>query len=73
MRTLLEMADRYGLHGDGIEIDFALTQTALATMVGATRERVNRALATLRAQGLVELRGKKIVLLAPDKLRARIA
>jgi CRP/FNR family transcriptional regulator, cyclic AMP receptor protein len=73
VRTLLEMADRYGLQGDGIEIDFALTQTALATMVGATRERVNRALAALRMQGLIELRGKKIVLLDPSKLRERIA
>ena len=73
VRTLLEMGDRYGLHGDGIEIDFALTQTALATMVGATRERVNRALAALRTQGLIELRGKKIVLLDPAKLRERIA
>ncbi len=72
-RTLLEMADRYGVRAEGIEIDFALTQTDLATMVGATRERVNRTLAVFRAQGLVELRGKKIVLLDPDRLRTRIA
>lgn len=71
-RTLLEMADRYGVKKDGVEIDFDLTQTDLATMVGATRERVNRALAAFRTQGLLELHGKKIVLLDPDRLRQRI-
>ena len=71
-RTLLEMADRYGVKKDGVEIDFDLTQTDLATMVGATRERVNRALAAFRSQGLVELRGKKIVLLDTQRLKQRI-
>ena len=71
-RTLLEMADRYGVKRNGIEIDFDLTQADLATMVGATRERVNRALAAFRAQGLLELRGRKIALLDPTRLRQRI-
>jgi CRP-like cAMP-binding protein len=71
-RALLEMADRYGVRKDGVEIDFDLTQANLATMVGATRERVNRALAVFRTQGLVELRGRKIVLLDADRLRQRI-
>lgn len=71
-RVLLEMAERYGIKADGIEIDFDLTQAELATMVGATRERVNRALASFRSQGLVELHGKKIVLRDPERLRQRI-
>lgn len=71
-RTLLEMADRYGVDRNGIEIDFDLTQADLATMVGATRERVNRALAAFRSQGLVELRGRKIALLNAGRLRQRI-
>jgi CRP/FNR family cyclic AMP-dependent transcriptional regulator len=71
-RTLLEMADRYGVKRDGIEIDFDLTQADLATMVGATRERVNRALAAFRSQGLLELRGRKIALLDTTRLRQRI-
>jgi len=71
-RTLLEMAERYGVQREGIEIDFDITQADLATMVGATRERVNRALAAFRSQGLVELRGKKIVLLDAARLRQRI-
>ncbi len=71
-RTLLELAKRYGVEADGIEIDFDLTQAELARMIGATRERVNRALASFRAQGLVELRGKKIVLRDPKRLGERI-
>lgn len=71
-RMLLEMAERYGVQKDGTEIDFDLTQADLGTMVGATRERVNRALAAFRAQGLIELRGRKIVLLDTNRLRQRI-
>ncbi len=71
-RALLELADRYGVAGDGIEIDLDMTQGELATMVGATRERVNRALAVFRSQGLVELRGRKIVIRDAPRLRQRI-
>jgi len=73
-RALLELAGRYGHRGDGgrITIDLDLTQTELATMVGATRERVNRALAAFREQALVELHGRQIVLRDPDRLRRRI-
>jgi len=72
-RALLEMADRYGVKKNGgIEIDFDLTQADLATMVSATRERVNRALAAFRSQGLLELRGRKITLLDTHRLRQRI-
>lgn len=72
-RELLDMAQRYGVKRNGhVEIDFDITQADLATRVGATRERVNRALADFRRQGLLELRGKKIALLDPTRLRQRI-
>ncbi len=71
-RMLLEIAERYGVQKDGTEIDFDLTQADLGTMVGATQERVNRALAAFRAQGLIELRGRKIILLDTTRLRQRI-
>ncbi len=71
-KALLQMAEQYGVRTDGIEIDLDLTQTELASMVGATRERVNRALAAFRTQRLVELRGKKIVLLDTERLRQRV-
>ena len=66
-RRLLELAERYG---SGREIE--LSQTDLASLVGATRETVNRALGTFRQQGLIELRDQRIVILQPDLLRRRI-
>ncbi|HEU4797295.1 MAG TPA: Crp/Fnr family transcriptional regulator [bacterium] len=72
-RVLLEMSERYGVKKDStVEIDLDLTQADLATMVGATRERVNRALAAFRSQRTLELRGRKIVILDPVRLRQRI-
>jgi len=72
-RVLLDMAKRYGIKEDGsVLINVNLTQAELARMVGATRERVNRALASFRAQKLVELRGKKIVILDAKRLAERI-
>lgn len=72
-RALLQAAERHGTKtSNGTEIDFDMTQSELASMIGATRERVNRALTSFRAQGLIELRGKKIVLLDPARLKQRI-
>jgi CRP/FNR family transcriptional regulator/CRP/FNR family cyclic AMP-dependent transcriptional regulator len=69
---LLELADRYGVDGDGIEIDLRLTQAELAAWVSASRESVNKVLGTFRAQGLVEIRGQKIVILDQPGLHRRI-
>ncbi|MGQ0569168.1 MAG: Crp/Fnr family transcriptional regulator [Armatimonadota bacterium] len=71
-RVLLDMAERYGVKENGVVINVDLTQAELATMVGATRERINRALAAFRSQGLIETRGKKIVLLDSKRLGERI-
>jgi CRP-like cAMP-binding protein len=66
---VLNLADRHGRRADGvIEIDMPLTQSDLATIVGATRESVNKALATLRKQGLLEMEGTQLQVLDPDKL-----
>jgi CRP/FNR family transcriptional regulator/CRP/FNR family cyclic AMP-dependent transcriptional regulator len=71
--VLLDMADRHGVQKDGgVLIDLAITQAELATMIGATRERVNRALAAFRAQGLIHMRGRKIVIRDARRLRDRI-
>ncbi len=67
--VLLDLVRRYGIkENSGVLLNVELTQGELATMVGATRERVNRALASLRSQGLVELRAKKMVILDPKRL-----
>jgi|FLYL01.1.fsa_nt_gi CRP-like cAMP-binding protein len=70
-RRLLEIAGRRGVKKDGVtEVDIG-TQAELAKSVGATRERVNRALAAFRSQGLIEVRGRRIALLDLARLRQR--
>lgn len=53
----------------GIVIDVPLTQTDLATIVGATRESVNKALVFLRGRNLVQVDGTQIKILNTDGLR----
>jgi CRP/FNR family cyclic AMP-dependent transcriptional regulator len=61
-QRLLELVDQYGIQtADGMEIALQLTQSDLASLVGATRERVNKVLATFRNQGLIELDAERIV------------
>lgn len=69
---LLDLADRYGVAGDGILIDLPLTQGELATWVVASRERVNKALGLLRDRCLINVDGKQITILDPDGLRRQI-
>lgn len=55
---LLSLAERSGQpHEQGIEITIPLTQVDLATMVGATRESVNKSVAILRSRGLIDVDG----------------
>ena len=68
-QRLLELADRYGR---GQEIDLDLSQTDLASLVGTSRETLNKALAAFRRQGLIKLRGQRILIKEPDALRRRI-
>jgi CRP/FNR family cyclic AMP-dependent transcriptional regulator len=55
---LLSLADRSGQPSErGIEISIPLTQVDLATMVGATRESVNKAVSILRSKELIDIDG----------------
>ena len=66
---VLNLAERHGREvGSTIEIDMPLTQSDLATIVGATRESVNKALSTLRKQGLLEMEGTELQVLNAEKL-----
>ena len=66
---LAELADEDGdtAAPNGIEIPFS--QEELAAMVGASRESVARALARLRAEGLVETRRRGVALVDVAALR----
>jgi CRP/FNR family transcriptional regulator/CRP/FNR family cyclic AMP-dependent transcriptional regulator len=69
---LLELADRYGVQKEGIEIELRLTQTELATWVTASRESVNKVLGAFREQGLIEIEGQRITILDRGGLERRI-
>lgn len=69
-KKLLELAEAQGRPaGDGIEIAVALTQEELASMIGATRPRVNRLLGFFEDQGAIGRSGRLIVVRKPDTLR----
>jgi CRP-like cAMP-binding protein len=65
-RLAYEMLDLAGKCGhpveEGISIDIPLNQNDLASMVGATRESVNKALATFRSRNLIKMTGSNIIL-----------
>lgn len=71
-REVLKLAERYGVPAaeGGVIIDLPLTQGELATLVGATRESVNKVLAQFRGRGYLTLEGRRICVLQPEKLRA---
>jgi CRP-like cAMP-binding protein len=56
---LLAFAEGYGVSGaDGVLIPLRLTQSDLAALVGASRERVNQALGEMRKRDLVSTDGR---------------
>jgi CRP/FNR family cyclic AMP-dependent transcriptional regulator len=69
---LLELAERYGVEKEGIEIDLHLTQSELATWVSASRERVNKVLGTFRDRGLIAIEGQTITILDTKGLQQQI-
>ncbi len=70
-RKLIELAERYGVvQEDGVMIDLDLSQEAIASMVGTTRESANRALSRLRDQDVVEIERVRIRVVSPEKLES---
>jgi CRP/FNR family transcriptional regulator, cyclic AMP receptor protein len=66
---LAELADEDGGSTAENGIDIPFSQDELAAMVGASRESVARALARLRASGLVESRRRGVALIDVAALR----
>jgi len=56
-RMILELAERYGrpVPGEGVHIDFAVTQGEIAEMIAATRERVNQIMVRLKKAGVFSI------------------
>ncbi|HUF38958.1 MAG TPA: Crp/Fnr family transcriptional regulator [Anaerolineales bacterium] len=71
--ALLNLADRFGVAGEGgLEIDIPLTQVDLGSIIGVTRESVNKALAALRTMDLVHLEGSRLFIIDRGGLQKMI-
>jgi CRP/FNR family transcriptional regulator/CRP/FNR family cyclic AMP-dependent transcriptional regulator len=71
-RVILRLARSVGHPaGEGILIGRRLTQADLAGMIGATRESVNKCLATYERQGIIERQHGMIRVIKPDALERR--
>lgn len=71
-RRLADLSIQHGIGGDnGVVVDVPLSQEALAKMIGATRESVNKALAGLTRRGLVRREGRRYVVTDVEGLRER--
>jgi len=70
-RKLFELTQTHGeQHGDGsIRISMALTQSDLASMIGTTRESINKALGNFKRQGLLKQEQGNIVIVNMDALK----
>lgn len=67
---MLTLAQRHGKQlGEQIYVDLPLTQADLASMVGATRESVNKALSALRSQNFVKLDAARVTVLSMPGLQ----
>ncbi|HUF01827.1 MAG TPA: Crp/Fnr family transcriptional regulator [Gaiellaceae bacterium] len=71
-RKLLQLGRNYGrVARDGVRIDFPLSHTLLADMVGSSRETVTRSLDELQREGFVARRGHNYrLLVSPDTVAA---
>ncbi len=68
--ALLDLADRFGEpHGNTVQVAHGLTQVQLAQLVGASRERVNKALSDFASRGWLRLERRSVVLTDLPRLR----
>lgn len=71
-KRLLDLASMHGrARGRAIEIDVPLTQSELASLLGATRESVNKLLRLYSAQGIIAVGRNQIRVFQLESLRRR--
>jgi CRP-like cAMP-binding protein len=67
--VLLDIHDRQPAAGiDGKPVDFPVTQTVLAALLGLSVVHVNRQVMRLREEGLIVLTRQQLVLCAPERM-----
>ncbi|HZT05535.1 MAG TPA: helix-turn-helix domain-containing protein [Chloroflexota bacterium] len=72
-KKLLEFARDYGMaRPEGTVIGLRLTRADVASVVGATRESVNKPMGLFRGQEVLEMQHGRIVIRRPEELERRI-
>ena len=70
---LLELAQDYGVvEPAGVRINTVLNQSELASLIGASRERTNKALGILRSERLIAIRDGAVLILDAEGLHGRV-
>jgi CRP/FNR family transcriptional regulator, cyclic AMP receptor protein len=68
-KKILDLGDAFGIREGGhVRLGLKVTQKDLASMIGATRESINKQLKALRDQGLVRMGGGSIEILNRERL-----
>ena len=69
-RKLVELAQGYGrVEANGVRIAMPLTQSDLASLIGATRESTNKALGIFKRSGYIRIEQNHITIIDPEALR----
>jgi CRP/FNR family transcriptional regulator, cyclic AMP receptor protein len=71
-KALLDLAAKFGVpEDDNTRVRHDLTQEELAQLVGASRETVNKALSEFAHRGWLQIDGRSVLLIEPDRLAKR--
>jgi len=73
LQLLLDLAQQYGIpQAKGLDITVAFTHQELANLIGSTRESVTLLMSELEAQGLVQVKRRKISLLDSQQMEREL-
>ena len=73
-RKLLQLAQDYGqAEANGVSITMRLNQSDLASLIGATRESINKALRDFRQNGWLHMAQGQITILDAEALKAQVS
>ncbi len=72
-RKLLQLAQDYGkVEENGVSITMPLNQSDLASLIGATRESINKALREFRQKGWLHIQQGQITILDAEALKSQV-
>jgi CRP/FNR family transcriptional regulator, cyclic AMP receptor protein len=71
-KALLDLAAKFGVpEGENTRVRHDLTQEERAQLVGASRETVNKALSEFAHRGWLQIDGRSVLIIDPDRLAKR--